>query len=96
MLLSQRYLELFKDLDACLANLSNVTEAAQRTCWRESAWRLQEQCGAVAHCIALFGDLEVENVTDEHVARASSFRCSGKHPWLSGLRLVREDLFGMD
>lgn len=54
---------------------------------------LQEQCGDIAHCIAAFGDLAVADLTVEHVKRANSFRCSGKHPWRNGLRLLRPDLF---
>lgn len=93
MLLSERYLELFNELDACLAKVPECDEAVQRSCYREQAWNLQEQCGAVAHCIAVFGDVPVHELTREHVKAAKGFRRSGKHPWLIGLHLVRPDLF---
>lgn len=93
MLISERYVELFEELHALQALVALCLEPAQRACYREQAERLQRHCGEVAQCIGLFGSIAVEDLTAEHVAEARSLRCTGTHPWLAGLRLMRPDLF---
>lgn len=54
---------------------------------------LQEQSGALAHCLRVFGDIAIRDIAAEHLKKAQGMRCSGKHPWLAGLHLVRPDSF---
>lgn len=93
MLLSERYRELFTALQERLELVRICDIPAQRTCYREQAEHLQRKCGDVAHCLALLGDVHIEELAAEHIAVVERTRCSGMHVWRNGLRLVRPDLF---
>jgi hypothetical protein len=92
MRLSQRYKELFEALQERLESASRSVVPYERADCYECAQLLQRQCGDIAHCIAMFGDLEIDSLTRTHQDFADGIRCIERHPWRNGLSLVRRDL----
>lgn len=92
MLMSERYRELFEELQRLQERWERCHESAERACHSENAALLQKRCGDVAHCLALFGDIRIEELSPHHVQTVREIRCSGSHSWLQGLRLIRPDL----
>jgi hypothetical protein len=92
MLLSERCLKDFIDMQERLASVGKCSEPEIRVSYREEADMLQRNCGDIAHCIALFGDVSTHELSREHALTTEQIHCSGMHPWRNGLRLVRPDL----
>lgn len=70
-------------------------EASQTKCMgtrstlREHAWRLERDASNLAHCLAKFGDLDLEQLDIGALrAETQSATCMGTNPWARGLALL--------
>ena len=76
-------------------------EASQTKCMdtrstlRENAWRLERDAANLAHCLAKFGNLDLEQL-DIGALRAEiqSATCMGTNPWARGLALLEGGMQG--
>ncbi len=93
MLISERYTLQMDALQNLNHAIRGSADKEQRACHLENAELVQRQCGAIAHCLGLFGDMEIAELSQHHKTVASGMLGNGGHPWLSGLRLMRPDLF---
>jgi hypothetical protein len=79
-----------------LQKSNSTTNGHARDSYRSRALAHQEQAGGIAHCIALFGNLPLDEVDIERLREcAKTQACVQENPWSRGITTIQRELEAM-
>lgn len=76
---------------ATRSKASQTKNLEARDTLRENAWKLERDASNLAHCLAKFGDLNLNELDLKTLfAEIQSATCMGTNPWARGLALIEK------
>lgn len=92
MNLIELYNKKLKLMDLFLQKAINTPNPDAHYTFNALALNFQDQAGLIAHCLALYGNLVVEEMPLESLlASAEDLSCVGENPWYRGLKLIQRE-----
>ena len=91
--LSALYLKKIRSSRRLMKSREACDDVIQREVFAENARELEIQAGHIAHCIAMFGNMNCKELVEKLSSRIERQMGVYSSPWRRGLHLVRAELF---